>query len=200
MILTPEYIFRRVEAIRPEFLAQKGIRALVLDVDNTLTADGSQVLEDSVRAWLAEMRGGGHQPDHRIQQHGKRVQPFAERIGLAWVSMACKPLPLGLMVARRRLGVKKYQMPWWGTRSSRPDGGGAVWHSLPVPAAPHAHDKARSVQIKRKFEPRWLAAILKREANSMSDTPRFGRRACRTAIPARSSTRRGWRPTRRDSG
>ena len=59
MILTPEYIFRRVEAIRPEFLAQKGIRALVLDVDNTLTADGSQVLEDSVRAWLAEMRAAG---------------------------------------------------------------------------------------------------------------------------------------------
>ena len=38
MILTPEYIFRNVEAIRPEFLAQLGVKALVLDVDNTLTA------------------------------------------------------------------------------------------------------------------------------------------------------------------
>lgn len=37
MILTPEYIFRRVEAIHPDFLARQGIRALVLDVDNTLT-------------------------------------------------------------------------------------------------------------------------------------------------------------------
>ena len=49
MILTPEYIFRRVESIQPEFLASHGIRALVLDVDNTLTGDGSQQLDGSVQ-------------------------------------------------------------------------------------------------------------------------------------------------------
>ena len=37
MLLTPEYIFRAIEAITPEFLRQHGITALVLDVDNTLT-------------------------------------------------------------------------------------------------------------------------------------------------------------------
>ena len=41
MLLTPEYIFRAIEAITPEFLRQHGIIALVLDVDNTLTGDGS---------------------------------------------------------------------------------------------------------------------------------------------------------------
>ena len=44
MLLTPEYIFRAIEAITPEFLRQHGITALVLDVDNTLTGDGSQQL------------------------------------------------------------------------------------------------------------------------------------------------------------
>lgn len=157
MILTPEYIFRRVEAIRPEFLAQKGIRALVLDVDNTLTADGSQVLEDSVRAWLAEMRAAGISLTIVSNNTAKRVQPFAERIGLAWVSMACKPLPLGLMVARRRLGVKKYQMAMVGDQIFA-DRMAAGLYGIPclflLPRTPH--DKARSVQIKRKFEPRWL--------------------------------------------
>ena len=61
MILTPEYIFRNVEAIRPEFLAQLGVRALVLDVDNTLTGDGSQQLDASVQAWLDAMRAAGIQ-------------------------------------------------------------------------------------------------------------------------------------------
>ena len=37
MILTPEYIFKKIECIHPDFLAAHGIRALVLDVDNTLT-------------------------------------------------------------------------------------------------------------------------------------------------------------------
>ena len=59
MILTPEFIFRNVEAIRPAFLARQGIQALVLDVDNTLTGDGSQVLDDSVQAWLQEMKAAG---------------------------------------------------------------------------------------------------------------------------------------------
>ena len=36
MLLTPEYIFKNVEAITPEFLRQLGVTALVLDVDNTL--------------------------------------------------------------------------------------------------------------------------------------------------------------------
>ena len=50
MILTPEYIFKTIECIRPDFLAAHGIKALVLDVDNTLTADNSQVLEQIGRA------------------------------------------------------------------------------------------------------------------------------------------------------
>ena len=36
MILTPEYIFKKIECIHPDFLAAHGIRALVLDVDNIL--------------------------------------------------------------------------------------------------------------------------------------------------------------------
>ena len=46
MILTPEYIFKTIECIHPDFLAAHGIKALVLDVDNTLTADNSQRSEE----------------------------------------------------------------------------------------------------------------------------------------------------------
>ncbi len=89
MILTPEYLFKRVEAIRPEFLAAQGITALVLDVDNTLTGDGSQVLDDSVQAWLADMRAAGVSLTILSNNTAGRVRPFAERIGLDWGAMAC---------------------------------------------------------------------------------------------------------------
>ena len=39
MLVTPEYVFKDVTHITPEWLAAKGITALVLDIDNTLTAD-----------------------------------------------------------------------------------------------------------------------------------------------------------------
>ena len=42
MLITPEYVFKDVTHITPEWLAAKSITALVLDIDNTLTADRSQ--------------------------------------------------------------------------------------------------------------------------------------------------------------
>ena len=59
MLVTPEYVFKDVTHITPEWLAQKGIRALVLDIDNTLTADRSQELPDEVAGWLAQMKEAG---------------------------------------------------------------------------------------------------------------------------------------------
>ena len=103
MLLTPEYIFRAIEAITPEFLRQHGITALVLDVDNTLTGDGSQQLDATVQQWLDTMRAAGVRLTIVSNNTAARVRPFADRVGLAWVPLACKPLPVGMAVARRRL-------------------------------------------------------------------------------------------------
>lgn len=157
MILTPEFIFRNVEAIRPEFLAQQGIQALVLDVDNTLTGDGSQVLEDSVQAWLQEMKAAGISLTVVSNNTAQRVRPFAERIGLGWVPLACKPLPIGLMVARRRLGVTKAQMAMVGDQiyTDRMAAGlYGIRCLFLLPRTPH--DKTRGVRLKRKLEPFWI--------------------------------------------
>lgn len=157
MILTPEFIFRNVEAIRPAFLAQQGIRALVLDVDNTLTGDGSQVLDDSVQVWLQEMKAAGISLTVVSNNTARRVRPFAERIGLGWVPLACKPLPIGLMVARRRLGVTKAQMAMVGDQiyTDRMAAGlYGIRCLFLLPRTPH--DKTRGVRLKRKLEPFWI--------------------------------------------
>ena len=85
MLLTPEYIFRAIEAITPEFLRQHGITALVLDVDNTLTGDGSQQLDATVQQWLDTMRAAGVRLTIVSNNTAARVRPFADRVGLAWV-------------------------------------------------------------------------------------------------------------------
>ncbi len=156
MLLTPEYIFRAIEAITPEFLRQHGITALVLDVDNTLTGDGSQQLDATVQQWLDTMRAAGVRLTIVSNNTAARVRPFADRVGLAWVPLACKPLPVGLAVARRRL---------WRSQKSDGHGGrpdlygppcrGAVRHPLPVYHAAWG-DHQRGVQFKRRFEPYWL--------------------------------------------
>ena len=77
MFVTPEYVFKDVTHITPEWLAAKGIRALVLDIDNTLTADRSQDLPDEVAGWLAQMKAAGV---------GLPSSPTARKSG-------CAPLP-----------------------------------------------------------------------------------------------------------
>lgn len=163
MILTPEFIFRRVECIRPEFLAAQGIRALVLDVDNTLTGDGSQQLEPPVQAWLDEMRAAGIRLTIVSNNTPGRVRPFAERIGLDWVPLACKPLPVGLAVARRRLGVAKKQMAMVGDQIYT-DRMAAGLYGVPclylLPRTPH--DKSAGVRFKRRLEPFWVGRYYKK--------------------------------------
>ena len=157
MILTPEYIFKSIECIHPDFLAAHGIKALVLDVDNTLTADNSQVLEPSVQRWLDEMRAAGISLTIVSNNTDKRVRPFAQRVGLAYVPLACKPFSPGLRVARRRLGVAKSRMAMVGDQIFT-DRLAAGLYGIPclflLPRTPH--DKNRVVRFKRKFEPYWL--------------------------------------------
>ena len=157
MLLTPEYIFKNVEAITPEFLRAQGITALVLDVDNTLTGDGSQQLDASVAAWLDAMRAAGVSLTIVSNNTAKRVRPFAARIGLAFVPLACKPLPIGLMATRRRLGVAKRQMAMVGDQiyADRLAAGLYGIRCLYVlPRTPR--DKSRGVRLKRKFEPPFI--------------------------------------------
>ena len=163
MLLTPEYIFRAIEAITPEFLRQHGITALVLDVDNTLTGDGSQQLDATVQQWLDTMRAAGVRLTIVSNNTAARVRPFADRVGLAWVPLACKPLTIGLAVARHRLGVKKSQMAMVGDQIFA-DRMAAGLYGCPclylLPRTPR--DRNKFVRLKRKYEPYWLDRYYKK--------------------------------------
>ena len=107
MLITPEYVFQDVTHITPAFLARKGITALVLDIDNTLTADGSQELPAEVAAWLDDLRKAGVRLTIVSNGTPRRVAPFSRELGLGHVCWAAQPLTPRLVGARPRLGVEK---------------------------------------------------------------------------------------------
>ena len=142
MLITPEYVFKDVTHITPEWLAAKGITALVLDIDNTLTADRSQELPEEVAAWLAAMRKAGVKLTIVSNGAEKRVRPFAEKLGLAYLYRAAKPLPFALMVAQHRMGVKHRQMAMV-----------AALYGIPgLMVIPRGPDLGAQVILKRKWE------------------------------------------------
>ena len=158
MILTPEYIFKTIECIHPDFLAAHGIKALVLDVDNTLTGDNSQVLEPSVQAWLDEMRAAGIKLTIVSNNTAKRVRPFAQKLGLAYLYRSAKPLPFALMAAQHRMGVKHSQMAMVGDQLYADRMAAALYGIPGLMVIPRGPDLGAQVVLKRKWEKKhWQA-------------------------------------------
>ena len=109
-LFQPTALFRGAEYITPEYLRGHGICALILDVDNTLTAHGSQELPPDVAAWLDTMRAAGVKLTIASNNMPGRVAPFAKRVGLEYQAFCCKPSPFGLRRARRAMGVSRREV------------------------------------------------------------------------------------------
>lgn len=108
-LLYPTVYKNRITDITLKDLEKLDVRGLLLDVDNTLTTHGSQVLADEVREWLRQMQDAGIRMTVVSNSWEWRVAPFAEKIGLQHASLSCKPLPFGFWRGVRRLGLPKAQ-------------------------------------------------------------------------------------------
>ncbi len=101
----PTLLKTRITEITVDELNTLSVKALLLDVDNTLTRHHSQELPDDVAAWLDTMKAAGIALMLVSNSKEPRVNPFAARIGLPYVHTACKPVPFGFHRASKALGV-----------------------------------------------------------------------------------------------
>lgn len=151
-IFMPTQVFRSVSSITPAYLKEHGIRALILDVDNTLTGHGSQELPGHVEKWLAEMKRSGIALAIASNNLEKRVAPFAKAIGVEHVSFCCKPAPWGLARALRKLHVSKREVALVGDQIFT-DAVGANLYGIPVLLCrPMYRDTKPTIRLKRVFE------------------------------------------------
>lgn len=109
-LFVPEFCFSSVTEITPEFLQQNQIKALVLDVDNTLTTHGNPVPGKGVLAWLNQMRKADIPMMIVSNNSERRVKPFADLLGLDYVARGCKPLTIGMTRACKKFGLAPQQV------------------------------------------------------------------------------------------
>ena len=106
-IFKPDYIFSKTTAITPQFLKEQGITNLLLDVDNTLTTHNNPEPSEGIERWLEVMRENGVNMMIISNNNKDRVQPFADRLGLPYSSMSCKPLPIGYVRGLKMPGATR---------------------------------------------------------------------------------------------
>ncbi len=151
-LLMPQYLFRNVTHITPAFLRGRGICALVLDVDNTLTAHGSQELPPGIAAWIAAMRGAGVRLMLASNNTRKRVQPFAQKLGLPFVSLSCKPSPRWLFAAIRQWRLPRRRIALVGDQLFTDYLAGSLYGAAVLLVRPMYRDIKPSIRLKRRLE------------------------------------------------
>lgn len=110
MIHKPNYVFNTIADISLDFLEKEGIKALILDLDNTLTTHNNPIPKPEIKAWLDEMKNSGFPMMIVSNNNYDRVRPFAEVLGLPFVPDGKKPLTRGYKEAIKRLSLDKKQV------------------------------------------------------------------------------------------
>ncbi|MCM1524484.1 MAG: YqeG family HAD IIIA-type phosphatase [Ruminococcus sp.] len=107
MLFAPTRAYETILDVTPAVLSEMGVRALILDIDNTMTTHDNPVPIEGLFEWLEEMRRENIGMMIVSNNHEPRVTPFAELLGLDFVCEGAKPLPKGYREAAEKLRVPK---------------------------------------------------------------------------------------------
>ena len=102
----PTALRERVTDISPDLLKSLGVKALLLDVDNTLATYTSHTPSQGSLEWVRAMEDAGFRMMIISNNFKERVSSFGAMFGLDTLCFAIKPLPVGYLRAARRLGVR----------------------------------------------------------------------------------------------
>ena len=103
MILYPNAYFKKVEDITIEFLQKNKMKALILDIDNTLI-DYHKNLSEEVKNWAKELKGQGTKLYILSNTNQKeKVEKVANELEIPYIYFAKKPLKSGFLKIQRKL-------------------------------------------------------------------------------------------------
>lgn len=104
--LVPERVFPDYAAVTPDYLAGKGVRLLLSDLDFTLAPKSCPAPDDAVRRWIGAMQRAGIEVMILSNNRSPvRVERFCRELGIRYIGWAKKPWPSGFRRARAQTGI-----------------------------------------------------------------------------------------------
>lgn len=185
-VLRPADVIDHVTHITPEFLAARGLRGLLLDLDNTLVPYGSYADEHEAVRWAGELRGAGIRLYLLSNATSRRAAFWLARLAFAGVGMAGKPHPAAYRRAVAELGLLPAQVGMVGDQVFTDVLGGNLAGLHTVLVRPLADNALPHTRAARRLE----RAVLKRYGHDWPRPAHLGPgRAARDSgrAPARST-------------
>ncbi|MBQ6884446.1 MAG: YqeG family HAD IIIA-type phosphatase [Clostridia bacterium] len=152
MLLKPDIKLRGITDITVELLNKYDIKALLLDVDNTMSTHHGTILTEGLMEWIKKMQDSGIKLMVLSNSKKFRIEPFAARIGLPYISLGCKPLPTGYLRGVRKLKEKRKNVAIVGDQIFTDVLGGNAVGVKTILLTPIKLEDGWSFKVRRKLE------------------------------------------------
>ena len=152
MLFKPNVKLNNITDISLQLLNELDIKALLLDVDNTLSTHHGQDLANGLLDWITVMQNAGIKLLILSNSKNKRVEPFAKKIGLDFIPLALKPLPFKFFAAFKKLKIKKRHIALVGDQLFTDSLGAHLSGIKSVILDPILPEPMLSFRIRRFFE------------------------------------------------
>ena len=109
-IFKPDFYLKNIFSLTPEFCKNNGIKALLLDADNTLCIYHTNYPVDGVLEWINKMQKADIKLYILSNSKPERLKIFAKNVNLPYFYMSLKPLPFKTLKAVKALGFDKQEV------------------------------------------------------------------------------------------
>ena len=108
--LYPNELLNKVEEITIQFIQKNKLKALILDVDNTLIDYNKNLSEEKI-AWAKNLKGQGVKLYILSNTNKKeKVKKVAEKLEIPYILFAKKPAKTGFLKIQKELNLKPEQI------------------------------------------------------------------------------------------
>lgn len=152
----PDYMIGRVSEIDVAFLMRAGVRALILDIDNTLAVPDKRDIPEDIAAWIVRMKESRIPMVLLSNNTARRIQDFALQVDLPFVAKGGKPGVGGYRRAAQMLGQPLYRCAAVGDQLFTDVWGGNRAKMVTILTEPFAEDQTAFIKLKRIAEKPFL--------------------------------------------
>lgn len=150
--LCPRTSITSLFELTPGFFQTRGIRGLIIDLDNTLVAWGKDEINPRIKEWVQEMQAAGLKICILSNALEHRVQAIGKRLGVPWVSRAIKPRKPPFRRALKILGTDPKETAVIGDQIFTDIWGGNRMRLFTIWTRPLATEEFISTRAVRRLE------------------------------------------------
>lgn len=159
--LVPRRYVPSLPLIDPAELAARGVRGVILDLDNTVVAWDAAAPSPETRAWVRRLRDAGLRACIVSNNFAGRTQAVGDALGLPVVAGAVKPIPWAFRRAMVIMGTPASQTALIGDQLFTDVLGGNLLGLHTILVDPLSRREFPTTRLIRRFERLLRARVLR---------------------------------------